>query len=142
MSLIITFMFEPAKLQMNWASASGARNLRRDDDRACRCGIRAHRAARFAAAPAARTSRATTIGERWLNPREKSATSRPPPHVVLLGESAGDPEERLGGDGHHPDDLANAVKLEALARHRPRHGPDWTARMLAKLECVSHHLPA
>jgi hypothetical protein len=29
MSLIIAFMFEPAKLQMNWASASGARNLRR-----------------------------------------------------------------------------------------------------------------
>ena len=26
MSLIITFMFEPAKLQMNWASASGSRN--------------------------------------------------------------------------------------------------------------------
>jgi hypothetical protein len=30
MSLIITFMFEPAKLQMNWARASGARNLRRE----------------------------------------------------------------------------------------------------------------
>src|SRR4051812_15387260 len=30
MSLIITFMFEPAKLQMNCASASGARNRRRD----------------------------------------------------------------------------------------------------------------
>jgi hypothetical protein len=30
MSVIITFMFEPAKLQMNWASASGARNLRRE----------------------------------------------------------------------------------------------------------------
>jgi hypothetical protein len=30
MSLIITFMFEPAKLQMNCASASGARNFRRD----------------------------------------------------------------------------------------------------------------
>jgi hypothetical protein len=29
LSLIITFMFEPAKLQMNWASASEARNLRR-----------------------------------------------------------------------------------------------------------------
>src|SRR5689334_24330129 len=29
MSLIITFMFEPAKLQMNCASASGARNRRR-----------------------------------------------------------------------------------------------------------------
>ena len=28
MSLIITFMFEPAKLQMNWARASGARILR------------------------------------------------------------------------------------------------------------------
>src|SRR5919108_3859179 len=28
MSLIITFMFEPAKLQMNWARASGRRNLR------------------------------------------------------------------------------------------------------------------
>jgi hypothetical protein len=28
--LIITFMFEPAKLQMNWARASGARNLRRE----------------------------------------------------------------------------------------------------------------
>src|SRR4051812_2342347 len=30
MSLIITFMLEPAKLQMNWASASGARKLRRE----------------------------------------------------------------------------------------------------------------
>jgi len=28
MSLIITFMFEPAKLQMNCASASGSTNLR------------------------------------------------------------------------------------------------------------------
>jgi hypothetical protein len=28
MSLIITFMFEPAKLQMNWARASGSRNFR------------------------------------------------------------------------------------------------------------------
>jgi hypothetical protein len=31
MSLIITFMFEPAKLQMNWASANGAKNLRRSE---------------------------------------------------------------------------------------------------------------
>jgi len=30
MSLIITFMFEPAKLQMNWASASGANSRRVD----------------------------------------------------------------------------------------------------------------
>jgi hypothetical protein len=28
MSLIITFMFEPAKLHMNWARASGAMNAR------------------------------------------------------------------------------------------------------------------
>ena len=28
MSLIITFMLEPAKLQMNWASASGMSTLR------------------------------------------------------------------------------------------------------------------
>jgi hypothetical protein len=28
MSLIITFMFEQAKLQMNWASARGAMNAR------------------------------------------------------------------------------------------------------------------
>ena len=33
MSLIITFMFEPAKLQMNWARASGARNLRMETAR-------------------------------------------------------------------------------------------------------------
>ena len=44
---------------------------------------------------------------------------RPPPYVVLLGESAGDPAEHLGGDGHHPDDLANDVALEPLARHGP-----------------------
>ncbi len=29
MSLIITFMFEPAKLQMNWASARGTSALRK-----------------------------------------------------------------------------------------------------------------
>jgi hypothetical protein len=29
MSLIITFMFEPAKLQMNWARANGMSTLRR-----------------------------------------------------------------------------------------------------------------
>ena len=28
MSVIITFMFEPAKLQMNWARASGTRTRR------------------------------------------------------------------------------------------------------------------
>ena len=47
MSLIITFMFEPAKLQMNCASASGARNLRARDRRAGRAipgrWVRGHR---------------------------------------------------------------------------------------------------
>ena len=32
MSVIITFMFEPAKLQMNWASASGTSILRSAPD--------------------------------------------------------------------------------------------------------------
>jgi hypothetical protein len=30
MSVIMTFMFEPAKLQMNWAKASGTSIARRD----------------------------------------------------------------------------------------------------------------
>ena len=38
MSLIITFMFEPAKLQMNWASASG--RIRRRADASGRSGER------------------------------------------------------------------------------------------------------
>jgi hypothetical protein len=33
MSLIMTFMFEPAKLQMNWARASGISTLRSAVDR-------------------------------------------------------------------------------------------------------------
>ena len=41
MSLIITFMFEPAKLQMNCASASGARNRRRSATDTVSTGIRA-----------------------------------------------------------------------------------------------------
>jgi hypothetical protein len=36
MSLIMTFMFEPAKLQMNWARASGISILRSDVAGACR----------------------------------------------------------------------------------------------------------
>ena len=35
MSLIMTFMLEPAKLQMNWARASGISILRRDVAEAC-----------------------------------------------------------------------------------------------------------
>src|SRR5271165_2701555 len=35
MSLIITFMFEPAKLQMNWASASGTSIFRSDPRSSC-----------------------------------------------------------------------------------------------------------
>jgi hypothetical protein len=31
MSLIMTFMFEPAKLQMNWAKASGTSIFRSDE---------------------------------------------------------------------------------------------------------------
>jgi len=32
-------MFEPAKLQMNWASASGAKNLRRETAEAASRGV-------------------------------------------------------------------------------------------------------
>src|SRR3954451_9462344 len=39
MSLIITFMLEPAKLQMNCASASGARKLRRETTDAAGMGL-------------------------------------------------------------------------------------------------------
>jgi hypothetical protein len=39
MSLIITFMFEPAKLQMNCASASGARNRRRETAEPTEAGV-------------------------------------------------------------------------------------------------------
>ena len=74
-------------------------------------------------------------------PAREVGDVQPPRHVVLLGGSAGDPAEHLGGDGHHSDDLANGVKLEALARHGSRHGPDWTAGMLAKLECVATICP-
>ena len=42
MSLIITFMFEPAKLQMNCASARGARNLRRGGGRVGGCRVSGH----------------------------------------------------------------------------------------------------
>ncbi len=36
MSLIMTFMFEPAKLQMNWARASGTSIRRSDEPEICR----------------------------------------------------------------------------------------------------------
>ena len=36
MSLIMTFMFEPAKLQMNWARASGTSIFRSDEPETCR----------------------------------------------------------------------------------------------------------
>jgi hypothetical protein len=44
---------------------------------------------------------------------------RPPPHAVLLGESAGDPAEHLGADGHHPDALAKDHEPEPPASHVP-----------------------
>jgi hypothetical protein len=43
MSLIITFMFEPAKLQMNWASARGRISLR--EEATGRSGVRSWLAA-------------------------------------------------------------------------------------------------
>jgi len=37
-AVIMTFRFEPAKLQMNWASASGTSILRSDRAGACTAG--------------------------------------------------------------------------------------------------------
>ena len=53
MSAIITFMFEPAKLQMNWASASG--RISRRGDIAVRPGIRASLATMLLSATGLRT---------------------------------------------------------------------------------------
>jgi hypothetical protein len=49
MSLIMTFMLEPAKLQMNWASARGANTLRSplDGGRTVTLSVIAHRGAAF-----------------------------------------------------------------------------------------------
>src|SRR5829696_6171349 len=44
---------------------------------------------------------------------------RPPPHAVLVGESAGDPAEHLGVDGHHPDAFAKDLEAEPPASHVP-----------------------
>jgi hypothetical protein len=50
MSLIITFMLEPAKLQMNCASASGAMNARGDPTQLARASpyLELQRSRRFA----------------------------------------------------------------------------------------------
>ena len=42
MSLIMTFMFEPAKLQMNWASASGTSIFRNDEAGTSQGGTAGH----------------------------------------------------------------------------------------------------
>ncbi len=39
MSVIMTFMFEPAKLQMNWAKASGTSILRKAGAEVCELAV-------------------------------------------------------------------------------------------------------
>src|SRR5688572_31582919 len=67
MSLIITFMFEPAKLQMNWASASG--RIRRRADASGRPGVDASLAA-------------TGLSVTWLRPFRHEGN----PDAVDLGK--------------------------------------------------------
>jgi hypothetical protein len=68
---------------------------------------------------------------------------RPPPHAVLLGESAGDAAEHLGADGHHPGALAKDLEPEPPASHVP--DTDRIEGLIAgmlRLERVSGQLPA
>ena len=58
------------------------------DDRACRCEIPAQRAARFAAAPAARTSRAMKIEREPADPAREVGDLRPPPRAGLDSRDA------------------------------------------------------
>src|SRR5215208_8199209 len=82
MSLIITFMFEPAKLQMNWARASGARNLRREA--AEPAGPRSSVTGRLRLGDRARGEDQSEVAERL----GEVAHLSPAPDVVLLGEQA------------------------------------------------------
>jgi hypothetical protein len=69
MSLIITVMLEPAKLQMNWASASGARNLRRETAEPHRGGVISHVAGTPKRPPIAGTvPRCSTKPIMWIAP--------------------------------------------------------------------------
>jgi hypothetical protein len=82
MSPIITFMFEPAKLQMNWASASGAINRR----------------ALRRASPGARPSGAEELTQRAFQPAARpNAACPPPPRLGRMPKSRGgtaDPGKR------------------------------------------------
>src|SRR5215216_5713871 len=80
MSLIITFMFEPAKLQMNWASASGARNLPIETAEPARAGSLV--IGRLRLGDGARGEDQSEVGERL----GEVAHLSPAPDVVLLGE--------------------------------------------------------
>src|SRR5215217_7517488 len=80
MSLIITFMFEPAKLQMNWARASGARNLRREA--AEPAGPRSSVTGRLRLGDRARGEDQSEVAERL----GEVAHLSPAPDVVLLGK--------------------------------------------------------
>ena len=65
MSLIITFMFEPAKLQMNWARASGA-SIRSGRSAGWLNARGAQPAAGSGSVSAVQMARAARISVRWL----------------------------------------------------------------------------
>ena len=125
MSLIITFMFEPAKLADELGKRERSQEATPRNDRACRCGIRAQRAARVAAAPAARMSRATEIRREVAERTREVGHVRPPPHAVLPGgwslRSCRAPRRRRTSS-RHPRQRCRAGTAR---KPRSRHGPDW-----------------
>jgi hypothetical protein len=103
-SPIITFMFEPAKLQMNWASASGAINRR----------------ALRSAAPEARPSAAEELTGAPSNPR--SDRTPPIPHHPV---SAAMPRGRGGTDPRkrHESRLLPSTRPTLAKRSEVRAAP-------------------
>ena len=91
MSVIITFMFDPAKLQMNCASASG--RISRRADASGRSGVSA---SLTDAEPSLTPRLSSRLGNRHRRYDQREVAERlrevadlpPPRHVVLLGEQA------------------------------------------------------
>src|SRR6266487_2834847 len=129
MSLIITFMFEPAKLQMNWARASGTSTLRNALD------------GRPAAPPSA-TCTLLAVGSRpHLCPRAHSpevpycllaaGASRWPHRGRWHAQSPGCDGRLHEVSGHHPQGMNYGVhhpvgELHPLLGERLRSGRAWS----------------
>src|SRR5829696_4728377 len=126
MSLIITFMFEPAKLQMNWARASGARNARHEREAPADSEL-----APTEPVPVRLGCRDRACGEDQREVAERLwevADLPPAAHVVLLGEQA-----EVVGQREEP--LEQAARVVDAAVHRE--GADQPERAGQELALVT-----